>query len=496
MSAVTRLAGGQTTTWRLFTTLVREEWRLHVRLFGGWRFAGFPLVIAALAIGGVVALETTGTDATTIVTGLHVLALGFGLYSGTAAFAGSSMLENVFGRLSLVLSTAETLPLSRRRLLGLFLLKDLLFYGLVVVAPMALAAVPLAAAGDLSFRALLEIPALWLSLGLVFAAGMTVTVALIAARSRSVPVWIIGLSVVILALGLWTTGLLEPARGLLVPVSGSLATAGGLALATAIASVTAVAAFDPTDGRPAQREATSARFGQLRERLPTGTRTDALVAKSLLDLTRSAGGVWKPFVSAGILFALVVGLVGVVESITGIEPAPGILFGGVLGLSAFTTYNWLTQFDSLEAYRIYPVSVTDVFRAKRIAFVLVGAPAVAVPYLAAVLWYGATPLDAAVGAVLLAGYGLYYYGLTVAVAGFDPNEFLFDSVRFTGFTVGIAIPLVPALVAGFVTPSPTPILAVGLAGAGLVCGALGYILSSRAGPRWERRYREGNESAS
>ncbi|NGM71016.1 hypothetical protein G6M89_18740 [Natronolimnobius sp. AArcel1] len=493
MSAMGQTTGGATTR-RLFAALVREEWRLHVRLFGGWRFAGFPVVIAALATGGVLALETTGTASGTIITGLHVLALGFGLYSGTAAFAGSSMLENVFGRLSLVLSTAGTLPLSRRRLLGLFLLKDLLFYALVVVLPMALAAVPLAATGTLPFPVLTGVPLLWLSLTLVFAAGMAVTVALIAARSRNVPVWVIGLTGVILAIGVWTTGLLEPARGVVVPMSGSLSTAVVLALGTGVISIGAICAFNPTDGRPTQRVVAGDRFGRIRDRLPTGSRTDALVAKSLLDLTRSAGGVWKPFVSAGILFALVVGLVGVVESITGIEPAPGILFGGVLGLSAFTTYNWLTQFDSLEAYRIYPVSITDVFRAKRLAFVLVGAPAVAVPYLAAVLWYEATLLDALVGAILLGGYGLYYYGLTVAIAGFDPNEFLFDSVRFTGFTVGIAIPLVPALVAGFVTPAPTPEIAAALAVGGLGVGALGYALSSWAGPRWERQYRAGTAS--
>ena len=182
-------------------------------------------------------------------------------------------------------------------------------------------------------------------------------------------------------------------------------------------------------------------------------------------------------------------LVGVVDSITGIAPAPGIFFGGVLGLSAFTTYNWLTQFDSLEAYLVYPVSVVDVFRAKRIAFVLVGTPTVAVPYLAAVVWFEAMPLDAVVGAILLAGYALYYYGLTVYIAGFDPNEFLFDAVRFATFTVGVGVALVPTLVAGFVVVPPSVELAAALGVGGVGMGIVGIVLSSRAGPRWERRYR-------
>ncbi len=291
----------------------------------------------------------------------------------------------------------------------------------------------------------------------------------------------IGLAVV----GGWATGRLGPVRSVLVPIDGTPAAAGGLAVGTLAVAAGSLAVYDPTYGRPSRTA--SDRFARISDALPL---EDApLVTKSLLDLARSSGGVWKPFVSASILLALVAALVGVVDSITGVAPAPGIFFGGVLGLSAFTTYNWLTQFDSLEAYLTYPVSIADVFRAKRIAFVLVGAPAVAVPYLAAVIWFDATLVNAVVGAVLLAGYALYYYGLTVYIAGFDPNEFLFDAVRFATFTVGVAVPLVPTLVAGFVVVPPSATLAVALALGGIVVGIVGLVLSSRAGPRWDARYR-------
>ncbi|MBZ6494019.1 hypothetical protein [Natrinema longum] len=475
-------SGSGLSTAQLLAVLFREEWRLHTQLFGGWRFALFPFVIALLTVSATVALVETGTAPATVVGGLHVLAVGFGLYSGTAGFAGSDMLENVFGELSLLLSSSTTLPLSRRRLLGVFLLKDGLFYGVAFVLPMALGSV---AVDGVSATTPLSILLFWLSLCLVFAAGMAVTVAVIAVRTRGVPSWAIGLVLGLAVVGGWTTGGLGALRSVLVPIGGSVLPAGGLAVATLLVATGSLAIYDPTYGRPS-RTATD-RFARLSSALPID---DApLVTKSLLDLARSSGGVWKPFVSASILLALVAALVGVVDSITGIEPAPGIFFGGVLGLSAFTTYNWLTQFDSLEAYLVYPVSVEDVFRAKRIAFVLVGAPTVALPYLAAVRWFDATLVDAAVGAVLLAGYALYYYGLTVYIAGFDPNEFLFDAVRFTTFTVGVAVALVPTLVAGFVVVPPSLELAVGLGLAGIGLGIVGLVLSSRAGPRWDARYR-------
>lgn len=472
----------------VFVALAREEWRLHARLFGGARFAGVPLLFVALAVGTTVAMLETGTSPSRIVLGAHVLAAGFGLYSGTAAFAGSDMLENVFGRLSLVLSTAETLPLSRRGLLGAFLLKDGAFYALVFLLPMATAGVALAGASGsavVPVDPLRAVGALWLSLTLAFAAGMALTVALVAARSRGLPPWTIAATAGGAVGAAWLLGLADALRPIVVPLSGSPTTALGVAgLVGGVASV-AVVAFDPAAARPARTAGD--RFARVSGALPL--EHDALVAKTLLDLARSSGGVAKPFVSAAILLALVAALVGVVGEITGIEPAPGIFFGGVLGLSAFTTYNWLTQFDSLEAYLCFPIAIEDVFRAKRIAFVLVGGPAVALPYLVAVVRYGATALDAAVGAILLGGYGLYYYGLTVYVAGFDPNEFLFDVVRFATFTVGVAVALVPTLVAGFVVVPPTPGVAAVLAVVGSGFGGVGCLLSSKAGPRWDRRYR-------
>ncbi|WP_126665042.1 hypothetical protein [Haloterrigena salifodinae] len=485
MSGATTDRSGPSTR-RLLGVLFREEWRLHTQLFGGWRFALFPGVIAALAVGATVALRETGTADGTILTGLHVLALGFGLYSGTAGFAGSDMLENVFGELSLILSSSTTLPLSRRRLLGVFLLKDALFYAVAFVLPMALSNAVLV---DRLAAAPAAVGALWLSLSLAFAAGMALTVALIAVRTRDVPTWAIAGAIVVVAGAAWLTGTGGAVWNAFVPIEGGPASVLRLAVGTGVVGAASLALYDPTYGRPSRTA--SDRFARLSDALPVEAigADSALVSKTLLDLARSSGGVMKPFVSAAILLALVAALVGVVDSITGIAPAPGIFFGGVLGLTAFTTYNWLTQFDSLEAYLAYPVSIDDVFRAKRVAFVLVGAPTVAVPYLAAVIWFEATLVDAVVGAILLAGYALYYYGLTVYIAGFDPNEFLFDAVRFSLFTLGVGVALVPTLVTGFVVVPPTGSVAVALGVAGIGFGVVGMVLSSRAGPRWEQRSR-------
>ncbi|MDZ7729878.1 MAG: hypothetical protein U5K37_00980 [Natrialbaceae archaeon] len=470
--------------WTLFVTLFREEWRLHARLFGGFRFALFPVMIAGIVAAGALAMTQTGRTTAEVISGLHVLIFAFGLYSGTAGFAGSDMLENVIGELSLILSSSATLPVSRRRLLGIFLLKDGLYYGFVIVLPAAIGSVPLFGFSPGAIGAALG---LWLSLSVVFGVGMILTVAAIAIRTRGVPGWLIGLGIGAGVVVAWYTQTYGTIWSLLVPARATPLTVLGLVFSMTVVGLTALMVYDPTYGRPSRTAAD--RFAAIDDALPGSS--NGLVAKTILDLGRSSGGFWKPFVSSTILLVLIGALVSVVKSITGIAPAPGIFFGGVLGLSAFTTYNWLTQFDSVDEYLAYPVAVESVFRAKRTAFILVGAPTVALPYLAALIWFDASLIDAVVGAVLLAGYGLYYYGLTVFLAGFDPNEFLFDAVRFATFTLGVSVVLVPTLVAGFVSEVPSPTLAGGLALAALIFGAIGQWLSSAAGPRWDRRYQDG-----
>lgn len=467
----------------LFRTLVLEEWRLHVRLFGGRRFLAFPLVIAGLVGAGAVALNGTGYTDDSIVTGLHVIALAFGLYSGSAAFAGSDMLENVFGDLSLVLGSANTLPLSPRRLLGHFLCKDALFYGLTIVFPLSLAVVPLE---GVSASTMVTVAATWLSLFLLFSAGMAVTVAVIALRTRGLSMRLFGVGVLVAGTLWWRFETPRLGDVLAFPLLANSPWVPALVVVgTATIAGISLRIYDPTASAPTRTY--SRRFRTV-ESLPG---SNPLVAKSLLDLARSSGGLWKPIVSAGIILGLVAFLVTIVREITTIEPSLGVFFGSVLGLSAFTTYNWLTQFDAVESYGIYPLSIEAVFEAKRVAFYLIGVPTMSLAYLAALVWFRPPVLEAAVGFVLLVGLALYYYGLTVYIAGFDPNEFLFDAVRFVGFTAGVAVVMLPTLVVGFVVVPLTPVVSGALVATGVAAGVFGHWLSRRAGARWTRRYRRG-----
>lgn len=476
---------------RLFGVLWREEVRLHAELFGGGRFLTFPLVIFALALGGGLGLTLTGTGPDAVLTGVRALTLAFGLYAGTAGLVGSDAMENLLGDVTLLLSTTETLPLSPQRLLGLFLLKDGCFYALAFLLPLAAGSVPLfvldagvAGVSGLSAGvagvALVEAARLWIQTTALFALGMSVTFGLIALRTRGAPRWALVAALVALALATWRAGVAGAAlgRSALGPVLGSAV----FALAV---SAGALAIFDSTYQPPA-RSAT-AQFRGLSARIPGDE--NGIVARSLLELARSSGGFAKPLVSATLLLAVVGGLVGIVEAIVGVRPAPGVFFGSVLGLSAFTTYTWLTMFDEPESYLVLPLSATDVLAAKRRAFLIVGLPTSLVAYAVALAIFPTSLADAAAGATLVVGFSLYVFGVTTALAGFDPNEFLFDVVRFAAFSVAIAAVVVPPVIASFLPGPPRWVLGATVSGGG-VLAVVGYGLSVWAGGHWERNLRE------
>jgi len=476
-------AAGRSVTGTVVRAMAREEWRLHSALFGGRRFAAFPGFIALAGAGAVWLLVWSGTTPATIVGWLHLLVLAFGLYTGSAALVGRDAIRNLLGDVTLVVFSARTLPVSERRLLAAFLVKDVAYYAGLFLVPLAVAYAPAAAAAG----TLARLPLLWLTLVLTFVVGLVLTFAAIAARSRGTSGTVVLVAGAVLVGLAWAAGV-DPLSFLpagLYRDPGSLAPYAGLVLTAGLA-VVALAAFDPTYESPSRTA--DAQLGRWRRRLrydPNG-----LLAKSLLDVGRSSGGFGKVVFSGGVLFAVTAALVGLAGTITGTTPSTGLSFGAVLGLSSFTTYNWLTQFDDLEAYLAYPLSTAAVFEAKFRAFLVLGLPTVLAFYLLAVVVWGATVPVTLAGAVLLVGLSVYLFGLTVALAGLDPNEFLFDTVRFAAFTLGAAVPLVPVLVVAFVL-APTTGWLVGLSAAGVALGAVGVGLFRWSVPRWAARYRAG-----
>ena len=471
---------------RVFAEMLREEWRLHSRLFGGSRFAGFPVVVGLLAAGAGSVLLVTGTAPATVAAGLHALVFVFGLHTGSIGLVGQDRLRDLLGDVTLLLFAARTLPLSRRRLLGLFVVKDVVYYAVLFLLPLAvgwlLALSGFGQAAGLLTR-LVTAALLWITLILTFCLGVGVTIAGLGLVGRGIP----GVAIVgILALGggfalrsgvalvsLTPYGLF--AEVTLARFAASSATVLGVFLIAGLS-------YDPNSQRPAR--STGPVF-----RRWLRTVGDPLATRTLLDVHRSAGGFGAVLFSAAILLGVTASLVELATQITGLAPSVGVSYGAILGLSGFTTYNWLTQSDDVSSYFVHPVDVPAVIAAKFRAFLLLG-PVVGLGFYAIPLvWLGAPILEAIVGAVLLVGVACYIFGTTVYLTGLSPTEFLFDSLLFAVFGIAMIVPLVPILIVGFALAPVSGELLATLTAVAVSLGGVGVVLYRRSRPKWARRYR-------
>jgi len=384
-------------------------------------------------------------------------------------------MRNVLGDVTPLVFTSRTLPLSRRRLLGVFLLKDLLFYSAFFLAPVALAFAPFApgGAGGLGL--------LWVTLAASFALGVATSLTLVGLASRHRA--LVLLTAAAIAVGIVAGGIdalsLTPYAVYADPAVSTLAPGFG---PTVLLSVAAPLLFQPVESSSGRQRLFPVDL--IADILPDET---GLARRALRDVTRSSGSVWKVVFSMGVLFAVAALLVVELADATTLAPSAGIAFGTLLGLGGFTTYAWLTTFDDTDEYLRYPVTLGAVFAGKRLAYLALVVP-VGVGYLAvAALWF--PPAELAIGLVVFPLVSVYVFGLTAFVAGLSPTELLFDTALFALFGAAMAAVAVPLLVAALAFgrfPGVATAIAVGLS---IVAASVGVLLSRRAGPRWDRRLR-------
>jgi len=455
----------------LLAAMLREEWRLHARLFGGRRFVAFPLAMVVLSAAGLVLLAELGVPRGAVVGGLHAVVALLGLQVGTIGLIGRDAMRNVLGDVSLLVGTARSLPLSWRRVLATFLLKDLLYYAGLILVPMALAdAVRAVLVGGHP----LDVALLWVTLVVAFAAGVTVSLGAIALATRSPIAFFVAVGVVAAP---FTVGPLDPIAFTPAGFYGS-PTLPGAALAVtpiAIGGTVALALFEPIE--------TDRRAGRVPP-LPVG---DGVAGRTLREVARSGGSFSKVLFSLSLFGAITGWLLVAVAGAAGLPLAPGIAFGTLLGLGTFTTYAWTTQFDDPAEFDRYPLAGRRLFRGKLLAFLALAVPGGLAVLAAAVVWY--PPTDLLVGVAIQPLVAIYVFGVSAVLAGLSPTTLLFDVARFAVFGVAVAVVAVPLVVLGLVAgryPAVAPALAVGIAG---LAAGVGLVLTSHAGGRWERRGR-------
>jgi hypothetical protein len=440
----------------------------------------FPLFVAGVAGGTAAFFGLGGADGGLLVAGLHLVVALLGLQVGTVGLVDRDALDDLLGDTTLLIYSARTLPVSFERLVVAFVLKDVLYYQFLFVLPLVVGTLPLVVVGDLALTAL---PVLFLTTAGMFALGVGGSLALVGlyTRSRPATLALVGLVAVGLVLRGATVLSVTAYQVWLRPTPLSVAGAVlGPVLLTAVGTV--LFSFD----REGSTRTAPDRFRPFHRRLgrldPQGTLT-----KSVLDVTRSSGGLWKLVFSQGLVFGVLSVLLTFLPDVIAVRPAPGLTVATILALGTFTTYNWLFSFEDERFYLRYPVELERVFRAKLVAFCILALP-VGVAYLGLGAYlFG--PRSMLVGAAVFVPLAFYVFGVTGYLAGFQPTDLLFDTPTFALFTLAMMAVLVPLVVVAIALPLAPVRLSAGAVLLSLVAGGVGIGLYTRAGPRWARAAR-------
>jgi hypothetical protein len=459
---------------RLLRPMLREEWRLHTRLFGGKGFGAFPIVVVVISAVAYFGVLASGFTTAELERGVGYVVFFLGLSVGSVGFVSRDAVENLLGESNLLVFSSRTLPVSQRRSVSVFVVKDLIYYSFLYLTPLVVALVPVAYLFDAPVSPA-RLALFWVAVNGSFALGVSFSffAAALHTRSRSLLAAVVA--------GIVAALVYAPSEVLAYTPVGFYASPSPVPAVTSLVSVVALAAvgvlvFDP------EREGGTETYRDVYPRLSDLLRGEGLAAKMVLDVTRSSGGVWKIFFSVGVLFGVFVFLVLYVDLVSNIVAAPGLAFAVLLSISTVSVYHWINRFDRLEDYTSLPVGIDDVLRAKAVTFAAVSLP-VAYAYLAVgVAVFGFDEIST--GVVVLPLATTYVFGVTVYLTGTEPNELLLDSKLFAVFTAAVATVAVPLFVASIAYlrfPTEATVFSVALSA---VAAVVGFVLYRRARLRW------------
>lgn len=438
-----------------FKYLIIEEFRFHTELFGLSRFLGFPaLIIALLSAGLFGAMELGMGSVTEVLLSFHAVFFILALQIGSVAFMADDAVSDLIGGRTVLLYTHTYLPIKQQTLVFLFVVKDLLFYlGLFVIPAMASVALLL----SLSLTALALLAA---SLALTFTSGIVFSLVLsslsLTSRARSV-----GLTAVLgaIAAAIFTQTSLQ-LTDLFVytaeTTTGMLTAAVGTLIFIAICSAYSIRNLELSREQTKQQTSYTQTIKKLLQRNPGAEnynkRLSAVFTRTASDVIRGGGGLFKIGFTIAILFGLTAYLLTALGNTVAIDANYTLTITAILGMASYANYVYLFQNDALEDYQYLPLEHETVKSAKRYAFHLINTPLLILTAIIATIVFAEPLVWLLATIIVLPPLSEFYFQFTFTLAGYDPTDFLFDTARFTTFSLVLMTLFIPILIIGLFGP--------------------------------------------
>lgn len=425
--------------------MIKEEWRIHAVLSGGFMFAFFPLLITVFVFAGLMFLPyiriVFPTEQLAIL--VHYLFLLVGLSVGAFGLLGKEVMNRRFGQASLIAYSSRSLPVSERNIFINFFVKDIIYYFILWIVPFVLG---FAFAAPLLAISIAYAPLILITLTLSFLIGLSASFLLstIYAHSGRVLFALLALAG-LLAVNCPITWLLLPSLSFFFAPSYSQ-----MILCIALIAIPSLLSmiFLKID-YPEKKRRFSNSLNALMKIIPFRGYSQ-FISKDLLDLHRSQGGPGKIIFSFLIPLAIIWPMLMIFFKFVPIAN-PLIIFSVLLGAISSTIYNWLTEFDLFTSYSFLPVKSSTLIKGKVRCYAVINTLSFAILAMAAVLsGHNAYFLPSLSAFIAVSSYTL---SITVYLTGLHPNILLYNAKIFLAYVASISPVLLAMIFVSVINPA-------------------------------------------
>ncbi len=435
--------------FELFTSMFKEEWRLHATLFGSLNFALFPVLIFGIAFMGafLLPLILSVMNLSVLVCTLHGSFALLGIMVGSFGLLGKEIMNRRFGQASLIAYSARSLPVSEKWIFLNFVIKDIVYYFILWILPFCVGFILAAPFIGMSLHYPLLV---LLTLTLSFLTGLCAVFLLSAGYSRSKAAFAVVIAISAASAALFVFGFNGGATAIFPPLAVFYSfSAESLAISLGVILIlfTLLMIFFTSEYQSAEKHYKN-RHPLLSQRLAMLPEHD-LVAKDFIDLYRSGIGIGQTLFS----FLLPLGLIWLILSLMGgVLPPEQVLFmfAVVTGVIASTMYTWLTEFDAIASYMFLPLPVSSVIKAKIESFTVL--QIVPVIFLAGVALSSGTAEY--IPHVLVLSLCISFFALSVLVrlCGLSPTTLIYNARIFLTYMLLIGPPILILITLTFTSP--------------------------------------------
>lgn len=426
----------------------REELRLYTTLFGLKRFLLFPVIIFAFSIimGVSIPMFDVSLVESAIIYGTIITL--FGLQTGRMGFDAKDTIQNLIGESSKIMFTSRTLPIKQNTLVSCLLVKDAIFYSFTFLIPIltgviiGLFATPYESGMFISAFSIPSVVTLYLMTLLFFIFGVSIGFVITTnqlGKSKSI-LLIIGLSVIsylgYTSIELSMVSLIKPI--IVVPAILSL---------TLLFIFVGLRQFNSAQ-KSREKSTYKNEFNELKSILSYSEPQDSLIAKTLIDIKRSAGGLWKIKFSTSSVILTSAFLIYIVNEFLQLSPKPEFLFGGLFSLMAYPLYTIIFRYDGIKSYSTLPITESEIYRSKAISLAGVGIILSLLYYTPFMIFLDVGLIDAINGLIVLIGLLVYQFGVLMHIVEDEPIKFLFDGAYFALYALSILVFIIPLLIIG------------------------------------------------